>query len=106
MTYLKDEQSSFISKRSQREILKVNSNYMFTQIEFRDIKKEKSADLRKLENELKKIQVMKELAATQAEIEAVTRVHNCSKSLLNIQNVSKIVTEGNTRIRVAQYVQS
>ena len=67
-----------------------------TELKFHEIERERSADLKKHEDELKKLQMMKEIAATQAEIEAVGQVENCSNSGLNIEHMSKLVAEGDS----------
>ena len=121
---LKDDRSSVSSKRSRRSgksrrsfgttssaaLLKtemmVKAARLETELKFHEIEREKLADLKRHEDELKKLQMMKELAATQAEIEAVGQVENCSNSGLNIDNVSKLVAEGDSQERVEQYVQS
>ena len=49
---------------------------------------------------------MKELAATEAEIEAVAQVENISNCSLNVENVLKLENGVNVQKRVEQYVES
>ena len=70
------------------------------------MEKERTAVLRKEEDELKKVQLMKELAATQAEIEAVAQVENISNCSLNVENVLKLEDGVNVQKRMEQYVES
>ena len=44
------------------------------ELKFHDIESQKTVTLKKQEDEVKKVQMMKELAATQAELEAVIKV--------------------------------
>ena len=77
-----------------------------TELKFHELERERSAVLEKQKDELKRLQIMKELAATQAEIEAVVQVENGSNSGLNITNISKLVEDTSVRERVEQYVKS
>ena len=77
-----------------------------TELKFHELEREKLAVLEKQKDELKRLQIMKELAATQAEIEAVVQVENGPNSGLNITNISKLVEDTSARERVEQYVKS
>ena len=75
-------------------------------LKFHEIEKEKTAGLKRHEDELKKLQIMKELAATQAEIEAVAKAEEHCSIDLNVVNISKLPDDGNSQERVKKFVQS
>ena len=77
-----------------------------TELKFHEIEKEKTAGLKRHEDELKKLQIMKELAATQAEIEAVAKAEEHCSIDLNVVNISKLPDDGNSQERVKKFVQS
>jgi hypothetical protein len=64
------------------------------------------ANLKRQEDELKHFRIAKELAATDAEIEAVAKVESNYSIELNLENILKLPDDGNSRERVKQYVES
>ena len=123
---LMDDRSSEISKRSHRsktsgkststktsnsslrrrsEMLAKKAR-LETELKFHDIKIKKMANLKRQEDELKHFRIAKELAATDAEIEAVAKVESNYSIELNLENISKLPDDGNSRERVKQYVES
>lgn len=121
---LNDDRSSTASKQSRRSSksrksfestssavqrkteMMAKAARLNTELKFHELERERSAVLEKQKNKLKRLQIMKELAATQAEIEAVVQVENGSNSGLNITNISKLVEDTSARERVEQYVKS
>ncbi len=124
ISHINDDRGSVASKQSRRSSksrksfettssavqrkteMMAKAARLSTELKFHEIEREKSAVLERQKDELKRLQIMKELAATQAEIEAVVQVENCSNSGLNIKNVSKLVEDTNVQERVEQYVES
>ena len=98
------ETSSSVAQRRTDMIAKAAR--LNTELKFHEMEKERTAVLRKQEDELKKVQLMKELATTQAEIEAVPQVENISNCSLNVENVLKLEDGVNVKKRVEQYVES
>lgn len=77
-----------------------------TELKFHDVEIKKMADLKKQEDELKQFQIAKQLAATEAEIEAVAKVESNFSIDLNVENISKLPDDGSSRERVKKYVES
>ena len=73
-------------------------------LKFHEIEKEKTAGLIRHEDELKKLQIMKELAATQAEIEAVAKAEEHCSIDWSVENISKLPDDGNSQERVKKFV--
>lgn len=95
------------SSAAQRRIEMVaKAARLNTELKFHEMERERAAVLRKQEDELKRLQITKELAVTQAEIEAVAHVENISNFGLNMNNVSKLVEDVNTQERVERYVEN
>ena len=66
----------------------------------------KMADLKRQDDKLKHFQIVKELAATDAEIEAVAKVESIFDTELNVENISRLPDDGSSRERVKRYVES
>jgi hypothetical protein len=77
-----------------------------TELKFHDAEIKKMADLKRQEGELKHFRIAKDLAATDAEIEAVAKVESNYSIELNLENISKLTDDGNSRERVKKYVES
>jgi hypothetical protein len=58
-----------------------------TELKFHDAEIKKMADLKRQEDELKHFRIAKELAATDAEIEAVAKVESNYSIELNLENI-------------------
>ena len=121
-----DDRSSAISKRSHRsrtsgkststktsnsslrrksEMLAKKAR-LETELKFYDVEMKRMADLKRQEDELKHFQIVKELAATDAEIEAVAKVESNFDTELNVENILKLPDDGSSRERVKKYVES
>ncbi|CAB4035179.1 Hypothetical predicted protein, partial [Paramuricea clavata] len=123
---LMDDRSSAISKRSHRsktsgkststktsnsslrrksEMLAKKAR-LETKLKFHDAEIKKMAELKRQEDELKHFRIAKELAATNAEIEAVAKVESNYSIELNLENISKLPDDDNSGERVKQYLES
>ena len=63
--------SSSLQKRAK---MATRAAWLEPELKFHDVESQKTAALRKQEDEIKKLHIMKELAATQAELEAVVKI--------------------------------
>ena len=77
-----------------------------TELKFYDVEMKMMADLKRQEDELKHFEIVKELAATDAEIEAVAKVQSNFDTKLNVENILKLPDDGSSRERVKKYVES
>lgn len=70
--------SSSLQKRAE---MAARAARLGAELKFHDVETQKTAALKKHEDEIKKLHLMKELAATQAELEAVTKIEeeNCGE---------------------------
>lgn len=76
-----------------------------TELKFHEVEMKKMADLKRREDELKHFQIAKELAATDAEIEAVAKAESNFSIELNVDNISKLPDDGSSQERVKKYVE-
>ena len=72
--------SSSVLKRAE---MAAKAARLGAELKFHDIESQKTVTLKKQEDEVKKVQMMKELAATQAELEAVIKVEEEQYGALN-----------------------
>ncbi|KAJ7380589.1 hypothetical protein OS493_009056 [Desmophyllum pertusum] len=77
------------------------------ELKFHDIESEKIAALKKQEDDVKKLQIIKELAATTAEIEAVTKMEEEDYSVTSNRNDDRELPEEEDPYgRIEEYLQS
>ena len=91
--------------RRKSEML-VKKARLETQLKFHDVEVRKMADLKRQEDELKHFQIAKELAVTDAEIEAVIKAESDFSVELNRENISRLPDDGCSQERVKNYVES
>ena len=89
--------NSSLRRKSEMPVKKA---ILETQLKFHDVEVRKMADLKRQEDELKHFQVAKELAVTDAEIEAVTEAESDFCVELNRENISRLPDDGCSQERV------